>query len=226
MEKEQLIQKIRKKKLSILLKDARLPLERSIEECARIMAIEPEEYASFENGLKSPSLPQLEALAFYLHVPIDHFWNESSISQDFPLKDEEEIVQRNQFRNEEIGTYLRTTREDKDLSQEELALKSGVEAERISMYEEGEECVPLPELEALARALQLDIHALFDRDGKIGEWQMKEEANARFQDLSEEMRDFVSKPVNRPYLEIARRLSEFPTDKLRTLAESLLEITY
>ena len=45
-------------------------------------------------------------------------------------------------------------------------------------------------------------------------------------DLTPEMQQFVEKPVNQPYLEIAMRLSELPVDKLRTLAESLLEITY
>ena len=37
---------------------------------------------------------------------------------------------------------------------------------------------------------------------------------------------FVSKPINRPYLELAIRLSEMSVDRLRAVAEGLLEITY
>jgi transcriptional regulator with XRE-family HTH domain len=226
MEKEQLVLKLRKKKLGILMKDARVPWERSVEDCARVMAVQPEEYESYENGLRSPSLPQLEAFAYYMSIPMDHFWNEHSISEDFPLKEAEKIRQRNQLRNRFIGTHLHQMREEKGLSADELAEQCGLDSAQIIQYEGGKEPIPLPELEILTRVLKIDIQDLFDRHGKIGEWEMKETSNARFQDLPDDLRDFVSMPVNRPYLELAKRLSEFPTEKLRSIAESLLEITY
>jgi hypothetical protein len=37
--------------------------------------------------------------------------------------------------------------------------------------------------------------------------------------------EFVSKPVNRPYLELAQRLSKTNVENLRAVAEGLLEIT-
>jgi hypothetical protein len=40
-----------------------------------------------------------------------------------------------------------------------------------------------------------------------------------------ELRQFVAQPVNRPYLELARKLSHMSTEKLRSVAEDLLEIT-
>jgi hypothetical protein len=40
-----------------------------------------------------------------------------------------------------------------------------------------------------------------------------------------DLQTFVSKPINRPYLELAQRLSEMSVDKLRSVAEGLLEIT-
>lgn len=226
MEKQQLVQKLRRKKLGILMKDARIPWERSIEDCARVMAVPPDEYQSYENGLRSPSLPKLEAFAYYMGIPMDHFWNENSISEEFPLKDTEKIHQRNQDRNRFIGTYLRQVREENGLSQDELAVQSGLDPAQIDLYEDGNEPIPLPELEAVVKALKMDIHDLFDRHGKIGAWEMKEEANARFQELPDDLREFISMPVNQPYLELAKRLSELPTEKLRTIAESLLEITY
>jgi transcriptional regulator with XRE-family HTH domain len=226
MEKQQLVQKLRKKKLGILMKDARLPWERSIEDCARVMAVAPDEYQSYENGLKSPSLPQLEAFAYYLSIPMDHFWNEHSISEEFPLRETEKILQRNQIRNRFISTHLRQVREENGLSQDELAEQSGLDTAHIDLYEGGKVAIPLPELEAVVKALKMDIHDLFDRHGKIGAWEMKEESNARFQELPDDLREFVSMPVNQPYLELAKRLSEFPTEKLRAIAESLLEITY
>jgi hypothetical protein len=47
-----------------------------------------------------------------------------------------------------------------------------------------------------------------------------------FLELDPELQAFVSKPVNRPYLELALKLSNMSTEKLRSVAENLLDITY
>jgi hypothetical protein len=39
------------------------------------------------------------------------------------------------------------------------------------------------------------------------------------------MQEFACKPVNRPYLELAMKLSNMSTEKLRSVAEDLLDIT-
>ena len=55
---------------------------------------------------------------------------------------------------------------------------------------------------------------------------LQQEKTQVFLELPPDLQSFVCKPVNRPYLDIALKLSELPVDKLRILAESLLEITY
>ncbi|NLF49906.1 MAG: helix-turn-helix domain-containing protein [Leptolinea sp.] len=45
-------------------------------------------------------------------------------------------------------------------------------------------------------------------------------------ELSKELVDFISNPINREYLLLANNLSRMPADQLRRIAESLLEITY
>ena len=44
-------------------------------------------------------------------------------------------------------------------------------------------------------------------------------------ELPAELQAFVSQPVNRPYLELAIKLSSMSSDKLRSVAEGLLDIT-
>jgi hypothetical protein len=39
------------------------------------------------------------------------------------------------------------------------------------------------------------------------------------------MQSFVCQPVNRPYLELAMKLSDLSREKLRAVAEGLLDIT-
>jgi hypothetical protein len=47
-----------------------------------------------------------------------------------------------------------------------------------------------------------------------------------FLQLPPELQNFVCKPVNRPYLELAMKLSGMSTDKLRSVAEDILDITF
>jgi transcriptional regulator with XRE-family HTH domain len=71
---------IRARKLGLLLFDARNACRRSVQDCAQAMTVTPEQYQTYENGEKSPSLPELEALAFYLNVPVEHFWGSKTLS--------------------------------------------------------------------------------------------------------------------------------------------------
>jgi hypothetical protein len=54
---------------------------------------------------------------------------------------------------------------------------------------------------------------------------LSEEAVQQFLEMPTELREFVALPVNRPYLELAMKLSTMSRDKLRSVAEDLLDIT-
>jgi hypothetical protein len=103
---------------------------------------------------------------------------------------------------------------------------SGISTTRIKTYELGERSIPLPELEGLTALLGTQIEALFDQTGHIGLWMVQQKAIQEFLTLPNELQNFVSKPINRPYLELAKKLSLMSTDKLRSLAEDILEITF
>ena len=77
---------LRTKKLGILITDARIASRRSMKECAMLLGISQQEFSLIELGEKTPSLPQLEFLAFYLDVPIEHFWGNKTISEDQDFK--------------------------------------------------------------------------------------------------------------------------------------------
>lgn len=63
---------------------------------------------------------------------------------------------------EKFGTRLRTLRKEKDLSQEELALKSGLNRPYISAIEKGKRNVSLEVMEKLAGAMDIEIRGLID----------------------------------------------------------------
>src|SRR5215211_8228388 len=65
---------IRTKKLGVLIRDARLSARRSVQECAEAIGLRNSVFRAYEEGLRAPSLPELEALVFFLDLSLDHFW--------------------------------------------------------------------------------------------------------------------------------------------------------
>ncbi len=225
MEKQQLMMQIRKKKLGVLIADARFASQRNSDDCARVMGVSLDEYNAFEQGVAAPSMPQIESLACYLNIPMQHFWGKSSKSMEGQWE-LHNVQKRLDVRHRFIGIRLRQAREEAGLSPARAQERTTIPAENLLEYENGQQAVPVSELEILCKELNIDIHELYDARGPIGDWHLQQEAAVFFAELPEEMRHFIRKPVNFPYVEIAMRLSELPADKLRVIAESLLEITY
>jgi transcriptional regulator with XRE-family HTH domain len=216
---------LRTKKLGVLIRDGRLSARRTPDECARAMGITRGVLRAYEEGLRAPSLPELESLAYFLRLPIEHFWGKSGVSDPGLLSDAADLPQLLQLRQRVIGALLRQERLNADLSIKTLADETGIAPVRIKAYELGERPIPLPELEALASSLSTRIDAFFDQNGPVGQWMRAQKSMKQFLELPDELQGFVSQPVNRPYLDLAVRLSSMSSEKLRSVAEGLLDIT-
>lgn len=221
----QMIQ-IRNRKLGVLIYDSRSAARRSVEECAQAIGTTVEKYKSFEAGTASPSLPQIELLAVYLNVPLDHYWGRQSISSKTAEQPLEEKKRMLNLRNKVIGASLRLARNNKNLSLSDLSSATALPEDALKHYEIGEVSIPLSELEIISAALDTPLTSFHDQHGPIGKWRSQQGSTQKFLELSPELQQFISKSINQPYLEIAMRLSELPVDKLRSLAENLLEITF
>lgn len=66
-----------------------------------------------------------------------------------------------------IGANIRKYRIQRDVSQEHLALDSGIHPAYISKLERGEKCPTIDTLYRLARALGIPVYKLIDIDGDI-----------------------------------------------------------
>lgn len=225
MDKQELKLQIRRKKLALLITDARIASERTQEDCAKVMGVSVHVYQEFEKGNAAPSLPQIESLAVFLNVPMQHFWGTSSLSEE-GFWEEEKIKQRQESRDQLIGARLKQILEDGEYQDQSLAEQTGIPDETIQEYESGEKPIPLPVLELFSTILHFDIQDFYEDQGLIGDWHLEKEAAQVLRELPDTVLDFIRKPVNQPYLELAIRLSEMQTEKLRAIAESLLEITF
>ncbi len=216
---------VRARTLGALIREVRLASGKSLAECAALIGISEAEMESYEAGEKSPSLPELEVLAYALEVPLDHFWNDSAFTRENNSKKKLNYAQILKLRQRVIGARLRQARLETGYSLEILNQRTGLEISRIEAYELGETAIPVPELEVISEVLGHSVKDFQDRHGPVGVWSVQQKAVQDFLTLSPELQRFVSKPINRPYLELAQRLSEMSVEKLRAVAEGLLEIT-
>jgi transcriptional regulator with XRE-family HTH domain len=217
---------IRTKKLGVLLRDARLASRKTLQECAEAVGVTKGIFKSYEEGRRSPSLPELEVLVFFLKLPINHFWGNEAISDDQPVTAPLDLPRLLLVRQRMIGALLRQVREKANKSVRELSQETGIPSSRLKAFELGERPIPVPDLEVLLGALNSRVDELFDQSGPVGQWMSDQKAIHDFLKLPTDLRAFASQPVNIPYLELARKLSSMSTDRLRSVAEGLLDITF
>jgi transcriptional regulator with XRE-family HTH domain len=217
---------LRTRKLGVLIRDARLVVRKTIPECARAVGVTTGIFRSYEEGCRAPSLPEMEVLAYFLDLPMRHFWSKDAISDDAPLTDALNLPALVGVRQRMIGALLRQEREKASVSLKALSAQSEVPTSRLKAYELGERPIPMPELEGLIVILGGHVESLFDQTGPIGQWMNQQKTIQDFLQLPVDLQDFICKAVNRPYLELALKLSGLSTEKLRSVAENLLDITF
>jgi transcriptional regulator with XRE-family HTH domain len=216
--------RIRAKMVGVLLRDARVKAGRSLDDCARLLRASAEQVERWEYGEEAPSLPQLELLAFYLDVPISHFWGVDTLesASDDPVSAQSEYLL---LRDRMIGALLRLAREDAGVTLDALSAETGVPAEQIAQYELGESSVPMHELSVLSNAVKKNISYFLESGSHLGDWLSMREEWRDFTNLPPDVRRFAANPLNIGFLEIAILFSQMPADKLRRVGESVLNIS-
>lgn len=216
--------RIRARMVGVLLRDARVNSGRSVEDCARLLRVAPHEIEAWEYGDATPSLPQLELLAYFLDVPVSHFWGSQTLSGEH-----EKVVDAQSeymaLRDRMVGALLRQAREKVSKSVDDVAAETGLAAVLINSYELGEVSMPMHELTVLATAVKKNMSYFLESSSHIGELLAIREQWLQFTDLPEAIRDFAANPLNEGFIEIALMFSQMPTDKLRKVGESMLDIT-
>lgn len=216
---------IRSRKLGLLIRDARLASRKKVQECASAINVTPGIFRAYEAGRRSPSLPEVEALAFYFKMPIDRFWSREVISDDEPATKPLNLNVLLPLRHRVVGALLRQKRMDASRSIKSLSEATGIPTRKLKAFEMGQKPISLPELEACITALDTRIETFFDQSSPIGQWLTQQQAIQEFLNLPPELQAFVCLPVNRPYLDLARKMSLISTEKMREIAEGLLDIT-
>ncbi|MHC1741314.1 MAG: helix-turn-helix transcriptional regulator [Anaerolineaceae bacterium] len=219
---------LRMKKIGLFMRQLRENKAKSIDDCSFWLNIPLEEYQAMEEGKLSPTLPQLESLAYFLQCPFDEF-----LSGPVPEPEKTRAISRDinlnllNLRNHVITALLKQKRQQKEFSIDQLAELTNIPTDKLVAYENGIELISLTNLEILVKALGLSLEDFFSISGPlIHSPSQKPASSPSLEDLPTEIQEFINQPINRPYLELAMRLSQMEADKLRSIASSLLEITY
>jgi transcriptional regulator with XRE-family HTH domain len=226
---------LRAHKLAALILDARLYARRTQEEACSLLGWDLYHLQSLESARIDASLPELEALAAIYAVPVDHFFGSKSLSDEMPKLRVETMNQRLLLRQRILGAMIMQARSRQNLSRDDLGLITDISTELLSQYEYGQIPIPVTDLEDITQALKIDLSLWIDSYAiptRANSYKpvsgIPQEETVSFHDhkLPKDLAEFISNPVNKNYLMIASRLSVLPADKLRVIAESLLEITY
>jgi transcriptional regulator with XRE-family HTH domain len=216
--------RIRARMIGVLLRDARLNAERTIEDCANLLHISPAQMQSWEHGDDAPSLPQIELLAYYLGVPVSHFWGTDTLESKYGRHVDFQL-EYTALRNRMIGALLRQAREQLSISLEEASRESAIPVFQLEEYELGVTSIPMHELHVLSGVIKKNTNYFLEASGHIVELLAIREEWKHFLDLPEKQRKFAANPRNIGFIEIAIALSEMPAENLRQVGASILDIT-
>ncbi len=212
----------RSKILGNLIREARIQSGRSTSDCASVLGTTSHLFEQAEQGEYGLSLPELEALAIYLDVPMAYFWGSEPLNKLKGVDFANFITLRHRV----IGIMLRQLRLKARRSPQDLAQLLKVSVEQIEAYELGTKPVPYLHLEQLSKFLESSVvHFVDNEKGPLARHEAEQRQQKNFRQLSPEMQEFIINPRNSSYLEAAKLLSAMDVQKLRDFAASLLDIT-
>jgi transcriptional regulator with XRE-family HTH domain len=215
---------IRARILGVLIRDAREAAGLSLEACAQRVGVSAETLDAWEMGHEMPALPEVELLARALEVPLSHFMGAQTLAE----RDEQPEIDAREYvmlRQRMIGALLHQARINAGLTPEQVASEAGISPAHLRAYEMGRRPIPMPVLVTLASACRISFSTLLEDVSRVGDFLALQEDLKRFAELPEEMRRFVTKPVNQAYLELAMKLSKMSSQEMRDIAEAILNIT-
>lgn len=193
----------------VLLRDARVNASRSLEDVAGYLHIAAVEIEGWEWGESSPSLPQLELLAYFFDVPVSHFWGLKTLESE---RAKPVSAQEGSSSARMIGALLRQSREEIKWSVEDLAARTAISVQELHDYEVGEAPIPMHELAVLANAVNKTMGYFLETASQIGDLLSMREKWKHFNTLPEELREFAANPQNIGFIEIALNFSQMNSE--------------
>jgi transcriptional regulator with XRE-family HTH domain len=212
------------RELKTQLSQARLAAGKTFKQCADLLGVSTKKYQRIENGDNIPSLPELEVLAYFLGVLPQVFLGTQTFEVIKKEIDEEQLRQLIQVHQRILSTTLQVTRSKKNLTLKDLSKQTNIPTARLKRYETTSVAIPLNELDAISKVLEIPMQNLFDQSGFLAQWQNEQKRVRTFLELSETLQEFVTADENRVYLNVAEWMKAAGVENLEGLADGLKEL--
>lgn len=204
---------------------AREAAGKSVKECAAVLGVSTNNYQRMESGKIIPSLPELESIAYFLGIMLDDLLEGQAVDFKKQNATGDQLQQLVQLRHRIISASLQLARTQKNLSLKEISNLCGISSSRIKRYELTSMPIPLNNLAALCKVLEIDLSSLLDQSGLLAERKKKKEQECAFHQLPIELQNFIINPENLSFLRLAFRLKETGIENLESLATGLQQLT-
>jgi len=215
---------LRRLTIGRLMRGAREAAGRSAKDCARDLGISPQRLLAYEAGQREPSFVELEALAYYLDVPVQALLYEEAGKRVSAKANG--LPALAQLRARVVGARLKQARLQRGESLKATAQALGIASGRLNNYELGRSPLPITLLEKALLHFGMTMDQILDLGvGPIGEAQQRLAQHARFDDLPAEVRAFITAPTALPYLRVAMHLSKLPPEDLAGITKALGQLT-
>jgi transcriptional regulator with XRE-family HTH domain len=163
---------------------------------------------------------------------VDDLVSEKSMEAKKKGLDASDLIKREKLYDRIIGLKIKKHRLDQHISIESLAQASGNTPQEMEAFESGRSPIPFMALLAVCHELGISYSEFISTQPELSASpsqpvQATEQipASGPVLGLPGDLVEFVSKPVNLPFVELAQKMSEMDAKKLRQIAESILEIT-
>jgi len=209
--------------LSQNIKKARESRARLVKDCAAMLGVSSARYQHYESGKTVPALPELEALSYYLQVPLSALLSETS-TFGTPLE-QSSVKQYLEIRNKIIAAQLKLKREELEYTDLEVAKKSGINISRFRKFESGVTTLTHNELEQLVEALGLSLKDVEDKSSAIGLWQETQDQLQTLVSLQPEVRNVLAQPDIKEKLELIKKLDKLTKEELEEIRDALKRLS-
>jgi len=206
------------------LAKAREAAGKSAKECALVLGVTIKKYQKIETSTIIPSLPELEIIAYFLGVLPEDILEGNHAEFEKKAASSEQLQQIMQLRHHILSATLQLARSQKNLSLKELSNLSGISIAHIKRYEMTSAPIPLNDLTALCKMLEIPLRTLLDQSGFLAEGLKKMEKERSFHQLPAELQNFFTNPENLNFLKLAKRLKETGLENLESLAAGLQQL--
>ena len=206
------------------LKLARELSGKSIKESSQLLGLPTSKLRNYEEGKYIPSLPEIESLSFFYNIPLAAIFEPDMIPQFINDPNIDQLKNLLKIRSQFIATHLQINREKSGKSYKQISKETSISTSRLKKFENGENDIPLDELEKFASSIGLKIEDVLDKESPIGHWQTSQKQTQAFTQLPEEIQVFALSKDNQPFISFINKVKVIGIENLAKLSDSIQQI--